>query len=74
MVDVNLIWILIISILFFNAIAIFLMTFFVTLCCFLIKNKINELVSITNYIADMMEEKLGLREGTQDYDHHGGQV
>ena len=73
MVDVNLIWILIISVLVFDAIAIFLMTFFVTLCCFLIKNKIHELVSTTNYIADMMEERLGLREGMH-YDYHGGQV
>ncbi len=68
MLDVNLIWILIISILVFNAIAIFLMTFFVTLCCFLIKNKTNELVTITNYIADLMEERMGLREGTRDHD------
>lgn len=73
MVDVNLIWILIISVLVFDAIAIFLMTFFVTLCCFLIKNKINELVTVTNYMADLMEERMGLREGTRNYDQ-GGQV
>lgn len=68
MVDVNLIWILIISVLVFDAIAIFLMTFFVTLCCFLIKNKINELVTVTNYMADLMEERMGLREGTRYHD------
>lgn len=56
--DVNLIWILVISILAFNALAILFMTFFVTLCCFVIKNKTNELVLITRFIADVMEEKI----------------
>lgn len=73
MIDVNLIWILIISILVFNALAILMMTFFVALCCFLIKNRIGELVSNTIYIADMMEEKLGFKEGTH-YDDPGDQV
>ncbi len=58
--DVNLIWLLIVSILAFNALAILMMTFFVTVCSFVIKNKIGELVSVSHYIADMMEK--GARE------------
>lgn len=66
--DANLIWILVISVLVFNALAILLMTFFVTLCCFVIKNKTDELVSLTRFIADVVEERI---RKEQYYDDQG---